>query len=131
MMSVLALRTDIEFYQCHVRKANSGSESPVGQRDAYLSRSQNKTSSVVRICPATKTRWCRQILLIFKTDEPDEIGLYYQRRLAPPIYWVGAGIGRMLDTFQPSGVVTRIKFIRNRVGCAGCPATPMVNMIGT
>ena len=39
-------------------------------------------------------------------SHPDEIGLYYQRRLAPPIYWVGAGIGRMLDTFQPLGVFT-------------------------
>src|SRR5271170_3721455 len=52
-------------------------------------------------------------------------------RVPPPSYWAGAGIGRMLDTFQPPGVLTRIRFIKNRVGCAGCPAAPIVNMIGT
>lgn len=51
--------------------------------------------------------------------------------LLAAIYWAGADIGRILDTFQPPGVVTKIRFIKNRVGCAGCPATPMVNTIGT
>ena len=46
-------------------------------------------------------------------------------------YCAGAGIGRMLDTRQPAGVVTSTMFIRNLVGCAGCPAAPMVNRIGT
>ena len=52
-------------------------------------------------------------------------------RAALPDYWAGAGIGKMLDIRQPPGVVTRTIFIRNLVGCAGCPAAPMVNRIGT
>jgi len=43
----------------------------------------------------------------------------------------GAGIGKMLDTFHPLGVVTRIRFIKNRVCCAVWPAVPIVKMIGT
>jgi hypothetical protein len=46
-------------------------------------------------------------------------------------YSAGAGIGRILDTFQPSAVFTRIWFIRKRVGSADCPAGAMVNKMGT
>jgi hypothetical protein len=37
----------------------------------------------------------------------------------------------MLDTFHPLGVVTRIRFIKNRVCCGVWPAVPIVKIIGT
>ena len=43
-------------------------------------------------------------------------------------YSCGAGIGRMLDTFQPSTVFTTTWLIRNRVGCAFSPAGEIMNV---
>jgi hypothetical protein len=44
---------------------------------------------------------------------------------------VGAGIGRMLETFQPSGVLTRVWFMRKRMGWAVWPAGAIRKVIGT
>src|SRR6476619_4708924 len=53
------------------------------------------------------------------------------RWLVVGYYGVGAGIGRMLDTFHASAVLVRTRFIKNRVGCGCCPGAPIVKTIGT
>jgi hypothetical protein len=55
----------------------------------------------------------------------------HRRQDAEDHYGCGAGIGRMLDTFQPSAVFTATRFIRKRVGWAACPTGEIMNVIGT
>ena len=51
--------------------------------------------------------------------------------VASQTYCAGAGMGRMLDTLQPLGVLTSTWFIKNLVCCGGWPAAPIVNRMGT
>ena len=63
---------------------------------------------------------------------PTPLTLSRAQPISRVCHCAGAGIGKMLDTFQPPlGVLTSTRFIRNRVGCAGWPGAPIVKRIGT
>ena len=64
---------------------------------------------------------------------PGSIHVHAPGRAAPldTSYEGGTGMGKMLDTRHPPGVLTRTWFIKKRVVCAGWPGAPIVNTMGT